>query len=163
VTNSTSGQSNEGDRFQYIGRGEYIGNNWRLGAGYIFNDSALGERQMANLFGGFNLGDYTFLVEVARLEDQSVINIDGLSEVKYVGLAEVNWALSQGYNLKLTTEFLDPDTNLDDNDRTRHSLLLEYTPYAHLQLLSGVRIGDDIPQRPQGNFTRVFVQLHFYY
>jgi hypothetical protein len=163
VTNGTSGQTNNDDRFQYIARGEYLGDGWRLGAGYIFNDAEVGERHLANVFGGFSLGDYAFLFELGRLEDESVLNVDGRAEVRYVGFAEVNWNFAQGYNLKLTTEYLDPDRNIDNIDRARHSLLLEYTPYAHMQVLGGVRVGDDIPQRPQGNFTRVFAQLHFYY
>ncbi len=87
----------------------------------------------------------------------------GIAQVQEVNLVELNRELAQGYNLKLTTEWLNPDTAIDENERTRHSLLLEYTPYASVQLRGGIRVGEDIPQRERGNFTRGFVQVHFYY
>jgi len=63
----------------------------------------------------------------------------------------------------LTSEYLDPDVDIDENERNRHSLVLEYTPFTHMQLRAGLRMGDDIPQRDEGNFTDIFLQTHMYF
>lgn len=163
VTNGSSGLTNDDKRMQYVLRSEYIGNNWRTGASAIVNDAELGRRTMYNIFGGFNWMGFTFLAEVDQIKDESVSHIPGAYEMQRVSFFEVNRELFKGLNLKLTTEYLDPDTHIDENQRNRHSLLMEYTPFANIQLRGGVRVGKDIPQRVQGNYSDVFVQVHFYY
>lgn len=163
VSNGSNSQSNDDQRFQYVSRGEYRGRNWRTGVSYVLNDAEAGRRDMMSLFGGINLSGFIVLFEVSRIEDKSVTNLPGISQVQEVSLVELNRELAKGYNLKLTSEWLDPDTAIDENERTRHSLLLEYTPYASVQIRGGLRVGDDIPQRETGNYTQGFVQLHWYY
>lgn len=162
VSNGTSSQSNDDRNFQYLSRGEYIGSNWRIGTGYVFNNNEAGERTLFNVFGGFNLWGNTLLVELDQIEEVAQNPADE-DRVQLVSLVELNREVAPGYNLKLTTEYWDPDDNIDENHRSRHSVILEYTPYAHVQLRGGLRVGDDIPQRAQGNFNAAFVQLHMYY
>lgn len=163
VTNGSNSSSNDDENFQYAFRGEYLGNHWRVGGSAIVNDAELGQRTLANVFGGFNWGGFVFLAEVDRIEDDSVTSVTGESEVKLASFFEVNKEVARGYNLKFTTEYLDPDDSIDENESTRHSAVLEYTPYPYMQIRGGLRRGDDIPQRDSGNFTDVFVQLHMYY
>ncbi|GGY86025.1 hypothetical protein GCM10011613_33800 [Cellvibrio zantedeschiae] len=163
VTNGSSGLTNDDKRMQYLLRSEYIGNNWRAGASAIMNDAELGHRTMYNIFGGFNWLGFTFLAEVDQIKDESVSHVPGAYETQRVSFFEVNRELFKGLNLKLTTEYLDPDTHINENQRNRHSLLLEYTPFANIQIRGGVRSGKDIPQRVQGNYSNVFAQVHFYY
>jgi hypothetical protein len=118
---------------------------------------------MGNIFGGFNWLGFTFLAEADHIQDKSVSHVAGTFETQRVGLFEINREVAKGYNVKFTTEFLDPDTNIGENQRTRNSLLLEYTPFANLQIRSGLRVGKDIPQKVDGNYTDFFAQLHFYY
>ncbi len=163
VTNGTASQTNDDDRMAYATRAEYYGDQWRVGGGYIVNDATAGERALANVFGGFHWRGFIFMFEVGRIEDQSISNVIGENQVQWINFFEVNKELATGYNLKLTTEYLDPDGDIKDNERQRHSLLLEYTPFANLQVRGGVRVGDDIPIDVGGDFTDAFVQLHFYY
>jgi len=163
ISNGTTGLTNDDQRMQYLSRAEYIGNNWRLGASAIVNDAAAGRRTMGNIFGGFNWLGFTFLAEADHIQDKSVSHVAGTFETQRVGLFEINREVAKGYNVKFTTEFLDPDTNIGENQRTRNSLLLEYTPFANLQIRSGLRVGKDIPQKVDGNYTDFFAQLHFYY
>ncbi|UZJ43389.1 hypothetical protein OOT55_12075 [Marinimicrobium sp. C6131] len=163
LSNGSNSQSNDDRNFQYLTRGEYVTRHWRAGGSYVLNDAEIGQRELASLFGGFTVGGYGVLLEFSRIEDDSVTNLPGIAQVQEVSLVELNRELAKGYNLKLTTEWLDPDTAIDENERNRHSLLLEYTPYASLQLRGGIRVGEDIPQRETGNFTQGFVQVHFYY
>ncbi len=161
ITNGTSSTSNDDENFQFTARGEYLGDNWRMGLSAALNDAELGRRTMANVFGGMNIGGWVFLAELDRIQDEVADGED--DTVQLASFIEVNKEISKGYNLKLTSEYLDPNDRIDEDERTRHSLLLEYTPYAHLQLRSGVRIGEDIPQRDSGNFTDFFLQMHMYY
>lgn len=163
LSNGSSGLNNDDKNLQFLSRAEYLGNNWRIGATALYNDAEAGARTQANLFGGFVWQGFVFLAEADLIEDESIENLPNEYQEQRVGLLEVNREISKGYNLKLTTEFLDPDTNIDENQRVRHSLLLEYTPFANLQIRGGLRKGDDIPQRDAGNYVDFFAQLHFYY
>ncbi len=163
VTNGSSGLNNDDKNLQFLSRAEYLGNNWRLGATALYNDADAGARTQANIFGGFLWKGFVFLAEADLIKDKSIENIPGEFQEQRLGFVEVNREISKGYNLKLTTEFLDPDTHIDENHRVRHSLLLEYTPFANLQIRGGLRQGEDIPQRAAGNYLDMFAQLHFYY
>lgn len=163
VTNGNSGLANDDKGLQMLARAEYLGNNWRIGTTGVYNDAEAGVRTQANIFGGFTWQGFMFLAEAGHIEDESVTLVPDTYQEQRVGLLEVNREVSKGINIKVTTEYLDPDTNIDENQRVRHSLLLEYTPFANLQIRGGIRKGDDIPQRDQGNYTDFFAQLHFYY
>jgi hypothetical protein len=163
VSNGSSGLTNDDKRMQYLGRVEYLRGNWRVGASALVNDAELGQRSMFNIFGGFNWLGFTFLAEVDHIEDESVSFVPDTYQEQRVGLFEINRELTKGVNLKFTTEYLDPDSNIAENQRTRNSLLLEYTPYSNIQLRAGVRNGEDIPQKVEGNYTDFFAQVHFYY
>lgn len=162
VTNGTSRSSNDDDNFQGALRGEYLGNNWRLGSSLLVNDAELGRRTMSNVFGGFHWRGFVVLAEVDRIVDEGA-GIDGADKVQTVSFIEINKTLARGYNLKLTSEYLDPDNDIDENERVRNSIVFEYTPYAHFQLRGGIRIGEDVPERDEGNFNSFFMQEHMYY
>lgn len=163
ISNGTSSLTNDDKRMQYLARVEYLQGNWRVGSSALINDAELGKRSMFNIFGGFNWLGFTFLAEADHIKDESVSFVPGTYQEQRVGLFEINRELTKGVNLKLTTEYLDPDSNISDNQRTRNSLVLEYTPYSNLQVRAGLRKGEDIPQKADGNYTDIFAQLHFYY
>lgn len=163
ISNGTTGLTNDDKRMQYLGRIEYLHGNWRVGASAIVNDAELGQRRMFNVFGGFNWLGFTFLAEADHIADESVSFVPDTYQKQRVGLFEINRELTKGVNLKFTTEYLDPDSNIAENQRTRNSLLVEYTPFSNLQLRVGLRKGEDIPQRVEDNYRDFFAQLHFYY
>jgi len=163
VTNGTQSPSNDDNTLQLGARGEFISQHWRLGASAIHNDADIGARTMANVFGGFTYDRYTFLLEHDFIKDESRQNIPGTASEIFASLAELNIALIKGYNLKLTTEFLDPDRNIDENEQTRYSVLLEYFPFAFTQLRMGLRVKDGIPQAPEQNTHLLFGQIHAYF
>jgi len=162
-TNGTARASNDDEEFQYALRAEYLGHYWRIGSSALINDAELGTRSMFNVFGGFSWNGYGIMAEIDHIEDESIVNVNGESEVKLAAFLELNKEFAKGYNLKLTTEFLDPDDDIEENERVRHSMLVEYTPFANFQVRGGLRNGDDIPQRNEGNFTDMFIQAHMYF
>ncbi len=163
ASNGTSALSNDDNAFQYGVRGEYVREHWRIGSSAIYNDAEAGARLMVNLFAGFTYGPLTVLGEVDLIRDDSKENIPGEPEKAIATFLEGNFEVAQGHNVKLTTEFFDPDDNIDENEQTRHSAVYEYTPYAHIQLRAGVRFNEDIPQIPNQNTDQAFGQVHFYF
>jgi hypothetical protein len=147
----------------YLTRAEYLGNNWRIGVSGVLNDAESGRRTQTNIFGGFNLWGFTFLAEADHINDKSIMNIPDEYEQQRIGFFEVNREIAKGYNIKLTTEYFDPDTHIDENQRVRHSILLEYTPFSNMQLRTGLHKGEDIPQKSSGNYVDFFAQMHFYF
>jgi hypothetical protein len=48
---------------------------------------------------------------------------------QWVGLLEGNWLIRQKHNLKISAEYFDPDDDLDEDERTRYSLVYEHTRF----------------------------------
>jgi hypothetical protein len=163
ISNGSSALTNNDKGLSYLTRVEYLGGNWRAGVSGVYNDADLGARYQANIFGGFNWLGFTFLAEIDHIKDKSITHIPGTYEQQKIALVEINREITKGLNIKVTSEYVDPETNIDENQRVRNSLLIEYTPFANLQIRGGLRKGEDIPQKPLGNYTSLFAQLHFYY
>ena len=108
----------------------------------------------------FAQGPVTFLGEVDYFDDDS-IGADGRKLM--ASLVEADWKVLQGHNVKLTFEWLEPDTDVDEDEQTRTSLLYEWSPIQFIQLRGGVRMYDGIPQNDLQNRTQAFVQLHGFF
>jgi len=161
VTNGTASGAETNTDKQLSVRVEYIKPRWRLGGSANTNSGGGGiRRDMLNVFGGVNLFGSEWLFEIDRINDE--ISSTGDIE-QIVTLFEVNRQVAQGHNVKLTLEYLDPDTDVSENQRNRSSLVWEYTPMALLQLRAGVRIAEGIPQNNAQNTDNLFVQLHAWY
>lgn len=165
MTNGTSGLSNDDTSFKFTSRGEYVGNNIRAGASVMVNDREPGALTNFAVFGGFNVWKFNVIGEFGFSEDEAILSpADNESNlIKMASLFEINYEVVKGYNIKFTNEWLDEDTEIDENERSRNSFLLEATPYANVQFRGGVRIGEFIPQNGEGNFTQLFAQMHIYY
>lgn len=160
VTNGTSSVANNDDKFLYGVRAEKLFSNFRLGATGIINTADQNEQQIINLYGGINWGDVTLLGEVDWLNTDQT-NSDDKNQL--VGLMELNYQWQQGLNFKLTAEYFDPDTDIDENQETRYSFVTEYTPISNLQLRLGFRTAEGIPQQPARSSERIFFQTHLYF
>jgi hypothetical protein len=160
VTNGTSAVSNNDDNFQYGVRAEKIFSNFRIGSTAVLNTADDADRQLFNLYGGIHWGDFTFLGEVDWITTERATGSD-LNQL--VGLIEVNYQWMQGLNFKLTGEYFDPDNDIDENHENRVSLVAEYTPISNLQLRTGIRISEGIPQQPQRSTEKFFLQAHLYF
>jgi hypothetical protein len=160
ISNGAGGGSEIDHGKQIATRLEFVQSRWRGGASLLFNDTDLGNRKGAGAFGAFNAGPVTLLGEVDYIDDDSI----GVSGTKLVAtLAEADWKLKQGHNLKLTYEWLDPSRDIDENEQTRGSVLYEWSPIQFVQIRAGVRIYDGIPQNDNQNRRQAFVQLHGFF
>lgn len=129
----------------------------RLGFGLASTSSSAGDREAVALFGGFATGPLAWLGEADLISDAGFP--EGRRRLAST-LAEVDWKVVQGHNLKFTLEWLDPDRKVANDERARRSLVYEFTPIGYLQLRFGVRRYDGIPQIPVDSRREVFLQLH---
>ncbi len=160
VSNGAAGGPETDSGKQWTLRGEYVRTAWRMGASYSFNDIEGGGRHLAALFAGLRTGPIAWLAEADYVEDEGLV---GGPRRQWVGLIEANWEPLRGHNLKATAERFDPDTDLDEDEQDRYSLVWEYMPIQYLQLRGGVRIYDGVPQIAQQNRRFGFIELHCFF
>jgi hypothetical protein len=159
ASNGTAGGSATSDGKQYSLRAEHVRSWWRAGASVNFNDSAGERRQMQNIFAGLRTGPIAWLAEADYIIDDNFPTRRKL----VVGLLEANWMLAKGHNLKVTTEYFDPDKDVSHDYQDRISVVWEYTPFQFLQLRVGARKYDGIPQNDSQNRKLVFAQINGYF
>jgi hypothetical protein len=159
VTNGTAGAAEIDTGKQLSLRSEHVQGGWRLGASVNVNDTDAGTREMMNVFAGLRTGPVYWLAEIDRISDESIA---GEPEGN-AALLEANWQFLQGHNLKLTGEYLDPDSDVDEDERNRVSLVWEYTPIPFMQVRAGARAHDGPEAIDLQNRTELFLQWHGFY
>jgi hypothetical protein len=156
-TNGTANTSGTGH--QITSQAVYTKSYWRLGAAVSMTQSESGDRKVAGLFAGFRTGPVAYLLEGDYVHDDSFPGGRNL----VAGLAEADWRIKKGHNLKLTAEYSDPDRSVAQDQQTRYSLVYEYTPLPFLQLRLGYRRYFGIPQSPIENQRLILAELHGYF
>jgi len=159
ATNGTSGGSGTSDGKQYSVRAERVMGFWRAGASFNSNSSTGERRQMQNIFAGLRTGPVQWLAEADYILDSNLTP----RRKQVVGLLEANWTVAKGHNLKITSEYFDPDTTVSHDYQDRLSVVWEYTPFQFLQLRVGARNYDGIPQNDGQNRKLVFAQINGYF
>jgi len=160
VSNGTAAGPEVDHGKQYSGQLIYVEPQWRLGLGMNVNDAAVGSKNAVALFGGLKTGPIAWLAQAELVDDKSIPDDGGRM---LATLLEANWLLARGNNLKITSEFLDPDRNVAHNEQTRWSLVYELTPIQFLQLRAGVRYSDGIPQDDSEHVRLYFVEVHGFF
>lgn len=165
VTNGTGSVSNNDEKYLFGGRIEHLFNGYRVGSTLLYNDGENSTVTLFNVYGGLQWKKFTFLAEVDWMstENMTTGEMDSETTDLAAGLFEINYEWMKGLNLKLTSEFLDPDADIDNDHETRYSFLVEYTPVSNVQLRGGIRVSDGIPQKPERSTERAFVQAHVYF
>ena len=165
LSNGTAGGAGTGNGRQSSVQLAWVEDAWRVGAAANYNDAALsGSRAAYGLFGGLRTGPVAWLGELDVVDDRSLPGGRGTAGVRSLAaLAEANWTLARGHNLKITTEYLDPNRRVPNDQQARWSLLYEFTPVQYLQLRAGVRYNDGIPQLDSEHARLYFLQLHGYF
>ena len=161
VSNGTAGGAATTSGKQTSGQLTFVDALWRLGAALNYNAaSAAGSRRAAGLFGGLKTGPIVWLGEADLVDDRSL----GNGGVKMLAtLAEADWMLARGHNIKVTGEYLDPNRRVAHDQETRWSLLYELTPVQFVQLRAGVRYSDGIPQLATEHTRLYFLELHGFF
>lgn len=159
ITNGTAGGGEADTGKQLSFRSSFIQPKWRAGFSANLNNADGGDRTMYGVFVGAKTGPVNWLFEADRIEDESFPGGRDLD----VALIEANWLVSKGINVKATHEYFNPDGDIDEDEQSRTSLVLEYFPMQFLQLSLGGRVRDGIPQSSVQNTDEFFLQLHAYF
>src|SRR5262249_42159479 len=150
ISNGAGGGNEVDTGKQYVTRAEVVQSKWRVGASALYNDAAAGGRTGVGGFGAYDVGPVTLIGEIDYIDDDSINNGTKL----LASLAEADWKIRQGHNLKLTYEWYDPDDDVDEDEQTRASVVYEWSPIQFIQLRAGVRVYDGIPQNDNQNRTQ---------
>jgi hypothetical protein len=155
----SNGSANAGSSsgHQLLAQAVWVHAEGRLGAAAGYTRAASGNRQMLGFFGGLRTGPLAWLGEVDLVRDAGYAQ--GRRSL-LAALGELNWAVLRGHNLKITGEYLDPDRKVSEDHRTRLSLVWEFTPLPFVQLRTGIRRWDGIPQNAVDNRRLLFFELH---
>ena len=138
----------------------YVQPRWRLGLAGSTTQADAGDRRVVGLFAGLHTGPFTWLGEIDLVRDEGFP--EGTRKL-VSGLAEVDWLLHKGHNLKITGELFDPDRAVSEDQQVRWSALYEFTPIPFLQLRGGFRRYRGIPQNDLQNRRLTFVELHGFF
>ena len=160
VTNGTASGPVDDSRKQFNSQLMYVESVWRVGAAANYNDKLGGSRGAYGLFGGLRTGPVSWLAETDVVEDKSL----GTDQGRMLAtLLEANWLIARGNNLKITSEYLDPDRSVHNNGQMRWSVVYEFTPIQFVQLRTGMRYYDGIPQNDSQHTRLYFVELHGFF
>lgn len=161
VTNGTGGFGETNTAKRINANAVYVKPDWRVGSSVAYNDGNGADRTLAAVYSGFRVAGSEILLEVDWIKDSSSTSTTDTNQV--ATHIELNRQLSKGSNIKLSYEFLDPNTDIDENERDRFSLVWEMTPLPLLQFRVGTRQSQSVPQNPAENADLYFMQLHAWY
>jgi hypothetical protein len=165
ISNGSAGGPETDTGKQYSTQVAYVLNRWRIGAAANLNDSDAGDRHAYGVFAGVRTGPISWLGEVDYVVDDIVIgaNATPAERKSIAALLEANYLVTKGHNIKITGELLDPNRDVDHDDQARWSALYEYSPIQFLQLRTGIRYYDGIPQSDLQNRRIYFLELHGFF
>ena len=160
ATNGTGGGAERDTGKQLSWIAAFVRRQWRVGVSVNANDADVGDRMMQNLFAGINTGPIAWLFEADLIVDDLP---DGSERDAVAGLAEGNWLIAKGHNLKISYDYFDPDLDISEDHQVRWSVLWEYTPFQFVQTRIGARVYDGIPQDNRQNRDEFFAELHGFF
>jgi hypothetical protein len=174
LSNGTAGAAASGNGKQTSAQLAWVDAAWRLGAAANYNDAGSdGNKSAFALFAGLRTGPLAWLAQAELVDEHGAATGAGsgagggagsIGSVQMVAtLVEANWQLARGHNLKITSEYLDPNRHAGHGEQTRWSLVYELTPVQFVQLRAGARLSDGIPQAPSEHTHLYFLELHGFF
>jgi hypothetical protein len=160
LTNGSGGGTETDSGKQVSAVASYVRPNWRAGVSFNSNNADAGDRQMQNVFFGLRTGSIAWLAEANWINDETPGAGD---QDSIAGLLEANWRFRTGHNLKMTYDYFDPDDDVNDDQQTRWSLILEFTPMQFLQARFGARFYDGVDLVDFQNRDEYFAELHGFF
>lgn len=161
VTNGAAGGSEDNLFKQVTMRGGAVFRHWQAGWSFSYNKTDTARRVMYGPFAGLSFGRMTLLGELDIIEDRDAAS--GVTTTQLAVFSSLNVLLVRGVNFKLSYEFLDPDTDIDENERTRLVIGIEPVITQFLQVRLFYRLNDSIPQRPAEAADEVRLEVHVFF
>ena len=161
ATNGAGGGSDE-DRGKRVAlRVERRFKMFRVGASAADNDSGGTSTTASGVFAGGSWGRLTLLGEADRIE----IDADDAEseDERLAAYFEADLLVARGVNLKYVHDWLDPDTGVETDERTRDSIGLEVIPIPFVQARLFVRIEDGPPQVAGVRDDSLELEIHLFF
>ena len=159
-SNGTQGAGENNTDKQVSFLASYVKTKYRVGFSFTQNNAPNEiEQQGQNIFAGLTLGKWVFLGELDWLTE----TIADEETDQLISFLSVNYLLTPSLNVKLSYDHIDPNTDVDEDERVRVSLLMEKFLNQFTQFRAGVRAYDGIPQATIQNQTSLFTEFHFYF
>ena len=130
VTNGAGGGSENDSSKQVSFHAARLIGACRLGISGSNNVTGGTRTSLGGVFGGATLGDFVFLAEGDIRFDKSA----GAPKTQWIGFAEAYWEVTRGFNLRLSHEYLDPDRDIETDERTRSGLGFDWYPVPGLEI-----------------------------
>jgi hypothetical protein len=160
LSNGTAGGAVNSNGKQTSAQLIYVESVWRAGVAANYNAQSGGAKSAYGIFGGLRTGPISWLAQAEITDDQSIANKQGK---QLATLLEANWLIARGNNLKITDEFLNPNRAVANGEQTRWSLVYEMTPIQFVQIRTGFRWNNGIPQDNAEHQRLYFVELHGFF
>ena len=155
VSNGTGSSQETNNDKRITASAAYVSKYFRLGGSYSTNEDTDGvETDIYGLHAGAQFGRVGLLAAGDVVDDSTV--------EQRVGIAEINFLVVRGHNVKFSYEWHDPNVDIFENANERYSLVYEPFLTQFTQVRVGVRENDGIPQDPSENITSYFLELHLF-
>jgi hypothetical protein len=160
ATNGTAGANDNNASKQFVGSFSYVHDSFRVGISGNYNPSDAGDRTSGGLWGGFRFHSAVLLGEVDLVKDQ----IPGANDrEQFVAHAEIDYLITEGWNVKAAYEFYDPNRDIDENERDRVVIGVEPFIVPFLQLGVYYKFNQSIPQNIPQNADELTFRIHVYF
>jgi hypothetical protein len=162
--NGTSGTLDDDNSKALAGRLEYHHNikgvGFGVGGSYWLNDRTAGDVKMFGPLWYLNLfkGRLLYLGEIDWLEDETITGQPTVEATSH----KLGCMLTQGFWLRATYDYYDPDIDLKNGRINRYGVGVQYFPYGFLEIQPNLwYYQDDIGS--DDNYTQFNAQMHFFF
>jgi len=159
ITNGTAGSSDNNTSKQFTGSAAYVADRFRIGGSASHNDSGDASRESTGIWGGLRLGKLVLLAEADWIRNEQ----NGQVQKQAATFAELNYEIVNGWNLKASYEYFDPNRKINENQRDRVILGVEPFLTSFVQVQIFYRFNQSIPQNRPQNADELFVRLHLFF
>lgn len=159
LTNGTAGATENDDGKQVTSSAAFVSRRFRLGASASLNDQTSNRREAVGGFGGVSIGPVVLLGELDWVRDTPAA---GDTVRRLIAYGEVDWLVVRGLNAKVTYGWLDPNLDVDENERIRARFGLEFFPVPFLRFAGFYTLLEDIPQATTDQ-DRVSLEAQVYF
>ncbi len=157
VTNGSVGAVENDSEKQISSRVAYVNEDFRIGVSASHN-GGFSERNVFGGYGGFRVGPLALVGEVDYIFDESTTgDTDQLA-----AFGSINFLATKGVNAKLTYGYLDPNTDIPENERTRLRVGVEYFPQPFWSVSGFLTVLEDIPQS-RTDRDQLSLELHVFF
>ncbi|HEX9730176.1 MAG TPA: hypothetical protein VGA37_16900 [Gemmatimonadales bacterium] len=159
LTNGSAGAAENNSGKQVSSRAAVVFRHGRIGASAATNRETASRRSVVGGFGGMTVGPLVVMGEVDYIRDAP----DAGNDMRQLAaFAEADLAATRGFNIKATYGYLDPNLDVDENQRVRARFGLEAFPVPFVRLAMFYLFLEDIPQA-RGDLDRVSLEAHLHF